>query len=242
MIKLTDIHNHILFGVDDGAKTVDQSLEMIREEYIQGVRTFVFTPHYDEESCKPPKELLLKNFNELKVRCLEELPDVEVYLGSEVLRCNDMVEKLNNGTIMTMAGSRYVLVEYFPSDSQSLIEMNVSALINGGYTPILAHVERYKAFRKKFVGIDKTFIRHLLEMGCLIQVNASTVYRQDKDFVKKLIKNDFLHLIGTDAHAISTRGIHWKKCVDLLQSKYSKDYVDWLLVRNPKKIILDEFI
>ena len=84
----------------------------------------------------------------------KEFPDVKLYLGNEVLLCNDMVEKLDAGNILTMANSRYVLIEFYPTEDYATIERAISLLLNGGYIPIIAHCERYRAFRKR-IGTSK---------------------------------------------------------------------------------------
>ena len=242
MQGFTDIHNHILFKVDDGADSIEKSIEMIKEEYNQGARKLILTPHYDEESFNLSVDRWNSHFEELKAAVKDIYPDLELYLGNEVLLCTDMIEKLDAGKILTMAGSRYVLIEFYPMEDYSTIERALSQLVNGGYIPIIAHCERYKAFRKRFGVINKTNLEHVVDMGCYLQVNATSVYREDKKFVTKLIENEMLHLIGTDAHSMGRRGIHWEKCIEYLASKYDERYVEWLIVRNPDMIISGEYI
>ncbi len=242
MKGFTDIHNHILFKCDDGSDSLETSIEMVREEYKQGARNLILTPHYDEESFNLSVERWNNHFEELKAKVKELYPDMKLYLGNEVLLCNDMVEKINAGKILTMAGSRYVLIEFYPTEDYTTIERALSQLVNGGFIPIIAHCERYRAFRKKIGVINKTNLEHVVDMGCYLQVNATSVYREDKKFVAKLIENEMLHLIGTDAHSLGRRGIHWGKCIDFLTSTYDDRLVEWLLVRNPEMIISGEYI
>ena len=242
MQGFTDIHNHILFKVDDGSESIEKSIEMIGEEYKQGARKLILTPHYDEESFNLSVDRWNNHFAQLKELATKEYPDMELYLGNEVLLCNDMIEKLDAGKILTMAGTRYVLIEFYPMEDYTTIERALSQLVNGGYIPIIAHCERYKAFRKKIGVINKTNIDHVVDMGCYLQVNATSVYREDKKFVKKLIENESLHLVATDAHSLGRRGIHWEKCIEHLTTEYDERFVEWLLVRNPEMIISGEYI
>ena len=242
MEGFVDIHNHILFKVDDGSDSIETSIEMIKEEYKQGVRKLFLTPHYDEESFRPSPDRFKSHFEALKKEVVNVLPDVKLYLGSEILLCNDMIEKINRGQILTMNGTRYVLIEFYPSEDYSTIERALSMLVNNGNIPIIAHCERYRAFRKKIGVINKANLEHVVNMGCYLQVNATSVYRDDKKFVKKLIENEMLHLVATDAHSVKIRGIHLEKCASILESNYGSDLVRWLLVRNPNKIISGEYI
>lgn len=215
---------------------------MIDEEYKQGARKLILTPHYDEESFNLSVDRWNSHFAELKEVATKKYPDLELYLGNEVLLCSDMIEKLDAGKILTMAGTRYVLIEFYPMEDYTTIERALSQLVNGGYIPIIAHCERYKAFRKKIGVINKSNIDHVVDMGCYLQVNATSVYREDKKFVKKLIENESLHLVATDAHSLGRRGIHWEKCIEHLTSEYDERFVEWLLVRNPEMIISGEYI
>ena len=242
MVGFADIHNHILFKVDDGADSIETSMEMVKEEYDQGARSLILTPHYDEESFNLSVDRWNRRFADLESAVKEEFPDMKLYLGNEVLLCNDMIEKLEAGKILTMASTRYVLIEFYPMEDYGTIERALSQLVNGGYIPIIAHCERYKAFRKKIGIINKTNLDHVIDMGCYLQVNATSVYREDKKFVKKLIENEMLHLIGTDAHSVKRRGVHWEECIDYLESEYDEKLVEWLLVRNPNMIISGEYI
>lgn len=242
MDGITDIHNHILFGVDDGADSLEISLEILKREYQQGVNKVILTPHYDIGQYMSEPKVIRTHFEQLKKMAKEILPDMELYLGNEILECNDMVQLLDSGRIFSLAGSRYVLVEFYPSVQYSIMEKSLKVLLNGGYIPIIAHCERYKCLRAAFKVIHARNISHLIEMGAYMQVNVTSVFGRDSKFVLKMIDNDYLHFVASDAHGLEKRGVHWDKCIKFLNKKYNKKYLEQLLVKNPEKILKNEYV
>lgn len=86
-------------------------------------------------------------------------------------------------------------------------------------------------------------IGHLVETGAYIQVNAESIYAfHNRRFIKDLINNDFLHFVASDAHDTVNRGVHFDKCIKVLTKKYGKEYVHWLLIENPQKVIDNQYI
>lgn len=242
MNGITDIHNHILFGVDDGADSLDISLEMLKCEFQQGVNKVILTPHYDKSVYKAEPEIVRAHYEQLKKKVKEILPEMELYLGNEIMLCNDMALKLDKGRIFPLADSRYALIEFYPSVQYSLMEKSLKELLNGGYIPIVAHCERYKCLRSAFNGIHAKNISHLVEMGAYMQANVTSVLGRDSKFVIKMIDNDYLHFMASDAHGLEKRGVHWDKCIKFLNKKYNRNYLEQLLVKNPEKVLKNEYI
>lgn len=242
MSGITDIHCHILFRVDDGPNSIELSMEMLRAEYKQGVRNIILTPHYDQGWSVPSRKRIRSHFDMLADNIAEEMPDLTLYLGNEIMACTEMVQLLDDGKIFTLAGTKYVLIEFYPTSTYEYIEQNLRNILNGGYIPILAHCERYNCLRKRIGTINHQNIYHLCEMGAYMQVNVSSVYKNDKKFVKKLIEYDLLHFVASDAHSMGSRGVFWNECKDYLDKICSPGYVDWLLVQNPIKVIEGKYI
>lgn len=242
MQNIFDVHNHVLYNVDDGAQTLEESLEMIGEGYKQGVRGMILTPHFCYGRQKADIETMREHFEVLKEKSAEMYPHMKLYLGQEIMATEGMVEWLNEGKVMTMADSRYVLVEFTPDVSYPVMERYVQNLRVTGYSPIIAHCERYACLRGWFNKPNIEKIKHIVEMGSYMQVNARSVYGDEKKFVDILMERDLLHLIGTDAHSSKKRRINMEKCVDFLQKKYNDEYIRLLLAENPQKIIDNQYI
>lgn len=238
MKGLSDIHNHILYGVDDGAKDISESLRIIEDEYRQGVRNIIFTPHFHGGVYEEEQEVIRQRFNRIKDEVKDKYANLELYLGNEILYTKEIIELLNDKKINTLADSRYVLVEFMPRIEYGVLEKAIRDILMSGYIPIIAHCERYECLHSN---IGK--IHHLVESGVYIQVNADSVYSFGyKRFIKKLIDSDCLHFIATDAHNQGGRGVHFDKCIKYLTKKYDKEYVEWLLIENPRKVINNQYI
>ena len=213
MKGLYDIHCHILPGVDDGARNTEESLWMLNKEYNEGVRHVILTPHFRYDMFEPHLNIVTRQFMQLRRAAMNIGEEgMRLYLGCELHSSMDMVECLKKGRRLTMAGSRYVLVEFSNGDEKKYIEERVRSLLMNGYIPIIAHVERYKATRN-----DIGFLTELKQMGAYIQVNADTISGQDgfgaRTFAKKVMKQGLLDFVGSDGHRKTERIPEIGKCV-----------------------------
>lgn len=211
-IYFFDVHCHLVPGVDDGAKDMKESLAALKEEYDQNVRWVICTPHVtadlgleEGEKIKASFEALLHNLKKTNFG-----NEMGLYLGCEIMYSESLVERLTTGEIWTMAGSSYILVEFFPSVSYEELYHGIRRLAAGGYIPILAHIERYQCLYKK---IDR--VRELQELGGYFQINASSirgsVFDQREAYVKKLCRSGLIHFLGTDSHGMEYRPPDMKK-------------------------------
>lgn len=243
MIGYTDIHNHALPHLDDGAKNIVEALSMIQLCYEEGIRCIIFTPHIQAGNNMCSKEQIHYAFEQLinKIKETEKLTKMEFYLGSEIYYSSDCIEKLSENTIHTLAGSSYVLVEFnvyldFPSIRNALYN-----LLANGYKPILAHVERYDCLLKTFLNVED-----LINMGVYLQVNTTTILgkmgHKRKRFAKKLLKREYIAFLGTDAHDPKKRAPKMKTCARYIKTKVREEYLTKLLLKNPQSIIMDQYI
>lgn len=239
--NLFDVHCHILYGVDDGAKDREQSFRMLEIAYEEGIRNIILTPHYKSPYDEEEKETIDKRFRKLQAYAQQKLPGMELYMGNEIFYFDGVAEELEKGNAYTMAGSRYVLLEFMPGTPYSYIKSAVSSMLRHDYIPIIAHIERYECFLKDF---DKVW--EITERGALVQVNANSVMgghgRLEKSFCKKLLKAELVDFVATDAHRDNTRKPEIRECVDYIQKKYGEDYARFIFQINPRKVIQDEEI
>ena len=236
MKGLYDIHCHILPGVDDGARNTEESLWMLNKEYNEGVRHVILTPHFRYDMFEPHLNIVTRQFMQLRRAAMNIGEEgMRLYLGCELHSSMDMVECLKKGRRLTMAGSRYVLVEFSNGDEKKYIEERVRSLLMNGYIPIIAHVERYKATRN-----DIGFLTELKQMGAYIQVNADTISGQDgfgaRTFAKKVMKQGLLDFVGSDGHRKTERIPEIGKCVAKMEKTMGSEYVKKIFIKNPRKI------
>lgn len=111
-MALIDIHTHILYGVDDGAKDINDSMGLLDEEREQGVDQVILTPHYGPKFGHPDTEVLREKFEAIREKAHKYYPEIQLYLGSELYYQQGTVSDLKQGKALTMNGTRYVLVEF----------------------------------------------------------------------------------------------------------------------------------
>jgi protein-tyrosine phosphatase len=210
---MVDIHCHILPGLDDGPKNVDESLAMLRMAAADGIHTVVATPHFGEPYEEPPPELiqsLTERVNELAQA--EELP-IEVLPGCEARISQELPEKIAAGRALTLGDlGRYVLVELPPSPIP-LYALDVHFRLRlAGVTPVLAHAERV-------VEADSgwRFVEDFVEQGGLVQVNAGALSGEEGSVAqrraRKLFAKGQAHVIASDGHGTNRRRPTVSQCV-----------------------------
>lgn len=237
-----DMHCHILPGIDDGAKNRQEMMHMMQIAYEEGIRAVIATPHYHPRRGQADAQIVQEALRKAQSEVHKVFPDMKLYPGNEIYYRQDAKQMLKNGELLTLAGSDYVLVEFSLSNAtKGQITEAVRELQLGGYLPVVAHIERYDAI----VG-DVDFAMELVEAGAYIQVNASSVTGElggnRKRFIKKLIKNDCVHFVGTDAHDTKGRAPVLKKCVAYLTKKFDEEVADTLLRYNPALVLKNEII
>lgn len=249
-----DIHNHVLYDVDDGSRSLEMSMDMLACAYEDGIRGMILTPHYHPEKTKADEETIKMRFEELKSLAHHKFPDMKLYRGYEIYCAMDILEELEQYNWENpqewcaqgkrnpgMAGSRYLLMEYSPSVHYEFIRTSVNRMVQAGWNPILAHVERYVCLVQ-----DWEKMGELIETGAFIQVNASTVTGDAgsslKKYVKRLMQEDWVDFIATDAHSMGHRKPQLRACARYMSKKYGADYARRLLIENPQSIIQEEYL
>lgn len=236
-----DIHCHIVPHVDDGSRSSGQTLRMIDIAYRNGIRAMIATPHYEVGKYEANHEDIEKNFFKIQRLIAERYPDFNIFLGNEIYFSYGVVDSLYEGAIYTLAGTSYVLVEFSPNDKLDYIEKSLYEIVNAGYIPILAHVERYFEVMKSHRNVER-----LVDEGVYIQTNASTIAgrngRTIRKKIMKLIKKGLVHFIGTDAHSDGKRSPELEECIDYLLKKTDEDTVELLLRTNAMHVLKNEDI
>ena len=236
MQEIADMHCHILPEVDDGANSMDMAMGLLRREYDQGVRVVLLTPHYRKGMFEPDELTVRAQFEQLCMGAKAVMPEMKLYLGYELHAGMDMVERIRKRNQFCMAGTYYILVEFSDGDLKFYIRERLYQLLCAGYKPIIAHAERYES-----VMGDLDFAEELSDMGALIQVNADSVIGKDgrkvKKFCLKLMQNDLLDFVGSDAHNLSDRPPRLAECAAYIEKKMGEAYCDKIMSQNPLKII-----
>lgn len=199
---MVDLHCHILPGIDDGAKTLEESLFLLREELKQGVDQIVLTPHFNPENITV-KEFERKRreaFSLLSQSVQKENLPVQLKLGAEV-QFSAMLPELDLSALL-IEGTSYLLIEFSPCFYPAWTKDILYQLRLKGIVPILAHVERYA-----YLMDNPKELFELVSEGTIVQVNASSVLRKGskQQRIQKLLRWNLIHILSTDTHSIDKR-------------------------------------
>ena len=236
-----DIHCHIMPGVDDGSPDMATSLEMLRIADKNGITHLILTPHH-----KPMHHNVSPEHNVAYRKKLQEAAanagiKAKLFSGNEIYYSDETMEELEAGKICSLAGSDYVLVEFHPTNPYKAIQNAANRVQAAGFIPIIAHVERYSD-----IVSHPARVSDLIEMGCFIQVNASSVMGKYgfgiSHFTKKLLKENMVHFVASDAHDTGRRAPHLLDCRNYIERKFGEDYGKKLFFTNPANVIRNELI
>ena len=261
MMDFTDVHIHLLPGMDDGPETMEETLRVIGMCHDEGVRRIIATSHWDEagpfglalavidpERTPRSRAEVDELFAEMTALAAERYPDMEFYLGCEFYFTTPGLAQVKAGHIPTLADTRYVLTEFPITADWTFIREGLKQTLEAGLLPVLAHTERYEALLGK-----EDRIRELHKMGVRFQVNTKNFLRSKQDprtaWSFRLLALDLIHLTGTDAH-----NDHWR--MPSMQSAYDKllaqaparkrqalrAQLETIFFENPAKLLAGEYL
>lgn len=214
-----DMHSHLIPGIDDGSKTLEESITLIKRLKGYGFRKLITTPHIMSEFYKNTPEIIQIGLSELKLALAKEEIDIEIHAAAEYYIDEIFLEKVQQGQKLLTISSNYVLVETgFISKPQMLLEILFEMEMQG-YKPILAHPERYQ-----YLVQDKKLVNDLIDRDIYFQMNLLSVTgfysKQIKTFAELLIDEKKVKLLGTDCHN--------ERYLDMLETLPRTKYFDKL--------------
>lgn len=254
--NLCDLHCHIIPYVDDGVDDLEDARNMIIEEYSQGGRLIVMTPHLRYGMFDTAVNIVQRHFADLQGWLNEtKMNDLKIYISREYY-CDERLEVLldayaENREKVSYKGQYYIpkdeiipfgehnciLLEFSSNRIQSEeFERFIRKASSAGLTPIIAHVERYPAVQK-----DPSIASKMKEAGAYIQVNCENILLKNKNIesntVDILIKQEIADIAASDSHNLYSRLPNLKKSYNLLKRIYGKDTADKLLIENPQFLV-----
>ena len=216
---MIDFHSHILPGIDDGSRSVEESIQLLNRLREQEVTTVVATPHFyaNEQSVETFLQRRADAYDRLQAQCTEEVPDIR--LGAEVLYYNG-ISRLQGLERLCIEGTQVLLLEMPFSRWSSTVIREVLEIANMGFILVLAHIERYMRYQRAGV------FDELLRNGIRMQVNASYfVERFTRRAALRQVGSGQIHLLGSDCHGIQNR----PPCLDVAAAVICKKYGDEML-------------
>lgn len=232
-----DIHNHLIFDVDDGAKSIEESILMIEQMIESGFKGAITTSHYDKGRYVVEAKVIKEKISILRDELLRRNIDFKLYPGNEVQIDEMTIGDLEAGKIMTMNESKYVLSELpmiaIPHYAKNIFyEMQLS-----GYVPIIAHPERYIYIQK-----DLEILVDYIRSGCLVQMNLNSLTNDCSETAKEMVNRNMVHFVGTDAHSSKWRNGKVGEELIVLREMVGEEKFNLLTKINPRKIIDNDFV
>jgi protein-tyrosine phosphatase len=201
---MIDTHLHILPGVDDGPKTIEEAVALARTLVKEGIHTAIATPHYNDLFPQRSASEIEERVNDLQQVLDHQAIPLHLFAGHEALIKSGMVEDIQAGRLATLNKSRYLLLElwnnaWLPETDRVIFELRAFGII-----PVIAHPERYRAIQH-----DPYRLAALLEQGALTQLIASSLIgiwgKTIRRCAETLLKKGLIHCIASDAHDLSKR-------------------------------------
>jgi len=210
-----DMHSHLIPGIDDGSKTMEESIALIRELVKLGYKKIITTPHIMGDFFKNSKETILPGLTALKEKLKEQNIDISIEAAAEYYLDEWFIEKLERGEQLMTFGNNYVLFETSFLNEPAQLHQAIFLMRSSGYIPILAHPERYLYLYNDFSAFQKIY-----QMDVLFQINLNSLTgyysKQAKLFAEKLIDNKMVDFVGTDCHG--------QRHIDVLQQVKKSGY------------------
>lgn len=234
---MVDIHNHLLYGIDDGSDSIEESVSILKDLKKAGYTDIILTPHYIKDSkYNSSKTDNLKRLEELKEALKNNKIDLNLYLGNEIFMDDDIYELLKSNTISSLNGTNYLLIELPMSGEYPGYQEIFKYLINKGYSIILAHPERYLSFQEDFNKVNE-----LEEMGVFFQSNIDSLVGKygssAEEMIIRLLKESKISFLATDIHHKKHDYNNWKKAKKIALKYVTEEVFDTLTNDNPSLLI-----
>ena len=235
---MLDIHIHILPGVDDGAQDYEDSVGMAELAWGCGIRTICATPHANQmgrfENFYTPE--FSRRFERLEEMLRSHRLPIEVLEGQEIMASDDMIQKIQNGRLISLNDTQYYLVEFPFEVNPDWITDRLEDMLRIGAVPLIAHVERYKC-----VQYDPGFVYDWIRKGCVTQMNKGSIIGRFGNTVQQacipLLNYELIHCVSSDAHGAGLRTPWMQDAYDFVARHFDTAYAELLFDENPRRIL-----
>lgn len=236
---MIDIHSHIIPNVDDGARSVEETFNILKEAQGAGFTDVILTSHFLLNYYETNAQELIFWKEKLQEVLKKQGTKINLHSGMEIYITNQMEELLENKKILTLANSGYMLIELPLATNVKYFDYVVYYLEAKGIKPIIAHPERYKCVQK-----DPDIVEEYIEKGCLIQCNYGSIVnlygREAEKTIKTLLKKNQVHFLGSDVHRENGTYLIILDAIKKIRKIIGENKINELTTINPKKILQNE--
>lgn len=234
---MIDIHNHLLYGVDDGSKSLELSIEVLKDLETAGITDIILTPHYIPYSnYSNPRSDNLERLEKLKREARRNNISINLYLGNEIFIDDSIYDLLEKNVISSLNNTNYILVELPMSGDFSGYQEIFKFLMSKGYKVVLAHPERYLSFQedyRKAIELD--------EMGVYFQSNLDSLVGKygprAEELIKRLLRDNRISFLATDIHQKKHDYDKWKEAKNIALEYVTEEVFNALVKENPSMLI-----
>lgn len=236
---MIDIHTHLIPNVDDGSKNVDITFKTFEEAQKVGFTDIILTSHYIPEYNETKKEELTFWKENLQEVLKSKNSNLKLHLGMEIYISENINEFIEQGKLLTLANSKYILMELPMNTTVNYLNYVIYFLESIGLKLIIAHPERYRNVQK-----TPDIVKEYIEKGCLMQCNYGSILgkygKEAKDTIKYLLKNNLVHFIATDCHNSGGIYLEVPKALKKIEKIIGTKKTYEITTLNQRKIINNE--
>lgn len=233
-MRFADLHNHSLFGVDDGPKTEQEMFDMLDAAWDDGTEVICLTPHFHPGYFGDNGERVNQAIEILRRYAAEKYPALRLYLGSELRYSGECLSWLESGVCRTLNETDRVLVDFAENEPERNIIKGLERLMSAGYRPILAHAERYR-------GLSVKRIREMSRNGIYIQIDVQSIFGiyglHARLRSRKLLHCKLVDIVATDAHGLGRRSPILSRGYRVVERKYGEAYAGTIFAENPRMLL-----
>ncbi len=200
-----DIHTHILPGMDDGCRSLTESVDFARLYEKAGIQRIVATPHFIPGTAWAPDKITVREkVHSLNEHLTEQGVNLRVFTGMEIAYHDNLAQNLEQGTLLPLGDSEFFLIEPPMTKGSDLFLADINELVEQGYRIILAHPERIEGLQNNLEAV-----RGLLEKGAFAQINFHSITgyfgKRAKRASEKLLEMNCCHFLASDSHDLRKR-------------------------------------
>lgn len=232
---MIDIHCHILHGIDDGPRTLGESISLAKSAVNEGIHTIIATPHHKNGRYINTKQDILKKVTELNDILQNEKIPLMILPGQETAIHGEILRGIEVGEILTLDLTQYLFIEFPASHVPHYSEQIFYELQLKGIIPIIVHPERNAEIIER-----PDILYQLVKNGALVQITASSIVgrfgKKIKAFSEQLIDANLVHFIASDAHNSDKRSFNMQQAYSTVRKRYGVDMV--YLLRDNAEILI----